>query len=126
LVTSLGQALRRRSGANGEAGPEGAEGRMPGVTKVTRPPGWRTEHHRDVSRFSRNAENQKQMDPSFRWDDKTGGVRRKDDMGGFRQNKKKGTGSRPSPGRRSGEAFTEMTNCEEARQRKEKTIPYRA
>ena len=27
----FGQALRRRSGANGEAGPEGAEGRMPGV-----------------------------------------------------------------------------------------------
>ncbi len=29
----FGQALRRWSGANGEAGPEGAEGRMPGVKR---------------------------------------------------------------------------------------------
>jgi len=27
------RALRRRSGANGGAGPEGAKGRMPGVKK---------------------------------------------------------------------------------------------
>jgi hypothetical protein len=30
-LLSLGEALRRRSGANAEGGPEGAEGRMPGV-----------------------------------------------------------------------------------------------
>ena len=36
LVTLFAQALRRRSGANSGAGPEGAEGRMPGVKKVTR------------------------------------------------------------------------------------------
>src|SRR5687767_16010759 len=29
----FGQALRRRSGANAEGGPEGAEGRMPGVKR---------------------------------------------------------------------------------------------
>jgi len=33
VLLSLAQALRRRSGANGEAGPEGAQGRMPGVTE---------------------------------------------------------------------------------------------
>ena len=32
-LLSLAQALRRRSGANGEAGPEGAQGRMPAVTE---------------------------------------------------------------------------------------------
>ena len=29
----FGEALRRRSGANAEGGPEGAEGRMPGVKR---------------------------------------------------------------------------------------------
>ena len=36
LVTFFAQALRRRSGANSGAGREAAEGRMPGVKKVTR------------------------------------------------------------------------------------------
>jgi hypothetical protein len=37
------QALRRRSGANGKAGRVAAEGRMPGVKKVTRSPKGRVE-----------------------------------------------------------------------------------
>ena len=43
LVTFFAQALRRRSGANSAAGPEGAEGRMPGVKKVTRSAAGRVE-----------------------------------------------------------------------------------
>jgi len=43
LVTFFAQALRRRSGANSEAGREAAEGRMPGVKKVTRSPAGRVE-----------------------------------------------------------------------------------
>src|SRR5262249_4422828 len=43
LVTFFAQALRRRSGANSGAGPEGAQGRMPGVKKVTRSPEGRVE-----------------------------------------------------------------------------------
>src|SRR5690349_18877352 len=70
----FGQALRRRSGANGGAGPEGAEGRMPGVKRSDRRAGMRDEKHRDVGRLSQqNNKNQRQ-----------------------------GTGSRPSPGRRGG------------------------
>jgi len=43
LVTFFAQALRRRSGANSGAGREAAEGRMPGVKKVTRSPAGRVE-----------------------------------------------------------------------------------
>jgi hypothetical protein len=43
LVTFFAQALRRRSGANSGAGREAAEGRMPGVKKVTRSPAARVE-----------------------------------------------------------------------------------
>ena len=43
MVTFFAQALRRRSGANSGAGREAAEGRMPGVKKVTRSPAGRVE-----------------------------------------------------------------------------------
>jgi hypothetical protein len=43
LVTFFAQALRRRSGANSEAGRGAAKGRMPGVKKVTRSPAGRVE-----------------------------------------------------------------------------------
>ena len=43
LVTFFAQALRRRSGANSGAGREAAEGRTPGVKKVTRSPAGRVE-----------------------------------------------------------------------------------
>ena len=43
LVTFFAQALRRRSGANSGAGRKAAEGRMPGVKKVTRSAAGRVE-----------------------------------------------------------------------------------
>ena len=42
-LSFFAQALRRRSGANSEAGGSAAEGRMPGVKKVTRSPAGRVE-----------------------------------------------------------------------------------
>ena len=63
LVTFLAQALRRRSDANSEAGREAAEGRMPGVKKVTRSPAGRVEA---LHYWTRNS---KELDSGFRRND---------------------------------------------------------
>jgi hypothetical protein len=62
LVTFFAQALRRRSGANSEAGREAAEGRMPGVKKVTRSTAGRVE----ALHFTQKCE---ELDSGFRRND---------------------------------------------------------
>ena len=63
MLTFFAQALRRRSGANSEAGRVAAEGRMPGVKKVTRSPSGRVE----ALHFGNNKS--KELDSGFRQND---------------------------------------------------------
>ena len=74
-LSFFAQALRRRSGANSGAGRVAAEGRMPGVKKVTRSPAGRVEAlHFDVKRskeldsgLRRNDEQRRKAERERRW-----------------------------------------------------------